>query len=139
VGGLALPRASPNTDDPLVSAFARRSLIVMRTATDNASGAIVASIDTQGPYGEDWVRDGSFINHALDVAGFHDTVGRHERFSARVQRKQPAGWSPLYTFPPCDPAHPQYPNCSRRPSRRRRKPSGARRRTRAVDIPGVYR
>lgn len=105
------PAHLPNTDDPLVSAFARRSLIVMRTATDNASGAIVASIDTQGPYGEDWVRDGSFINHALDVAGFHDAVGRHERFYARVQRKQPAGWSPLYAFPPCDPAHPVYPNC----------------------------
>jgi hypothetical protein len=28
---------------------------------------------------------------------------------------------------------------SRRPPRRRRKPSGARRRTRAIDIPGVYR
>lgn len=105
------PAHLPATDDPLVTAFARRSLAVMRTAVDSASGAIVASIDTQGPYGEDWVRDGSFINHALDVAGYHDLVTRHEEFYIRVQRKQPSGWSLLYTFPPCDPAHPQYPNC----------------------------
>jgi hypothetical protein len=105
------PAHLPATDDPLVTAFARRSLIVMRTATDSASGAIVASVDTQGPYGEDWVRDGSFINHALDVAGYADIVGRHERFYTRVQRQQPSGWSPLFSFPACDPAHPVYPNC----------------------------
>jgi hypothetical protein len=105
------PAHLPATDDPLVTAFARRSLVVMRTAADAASGAIVASIDTQAPYGEDWVRDGSFIDHALDVAGYHDLVSRHERFYARVQRTQPSGWSPLYSFPPCDPAHPVYPDC----------------------------
>jgi GH15 family glucan-1,4-alpha-glucosidase len=105
------PARLPATDDPLVTAFARRSLIVMRTATDSASGAIVASVDTQGPYGEDWVRDGAFIDHALDVAGYHDLVTRNEEFYARVQRTQPSGWSLLYSFPSCDPAHPVYPNC----------------------------
>src|SRR5262249_20982369 len=101
----------PDTDDPLVTAFAKRTLVVMRTATDNATGAIVASIDTQSPYGADWPRDGSFINHALDIAGYPDVVSRHNRFYARVQRKQPTGWSLLYSFPACDPNAPVYPNC----------------------------
>jgi hypothetical protein len=59
----------------------------------------------------DWPRAGSFINHAHDLAGFHDVVGRHNAFYARVQRKAPAVWSPLYSYPPCDPAAPVYPNC----------------------------
>ena len=105
------PAHLPDTDDPLVTAFAKRSLIVVRTATDNASGAIVASINTQNPYGEDWVRDGSFINYALDLAGYPDVVSRHNRFYARVQRKAPGGWSLIYSFPPCDATHPVYPNC----------------------------
>src|SRR5438876_987722 len=45
------------------------------------------------------------------AAGYTDVVSRHNRFYARVQRKQPAGWSILYSFPPCDPANPVYPNC----------------------------
>src|SRR5947207_251594 len=105
------PAHLPDTDDAAVQAFAKRSLIVMRTATDAASGAIVASIDSEPPYGEDWPRDGSFINYALDLAGYPDVVSRHNRFYARMQRKTPAPWSILYSFPPCDPAHPVYPNC----------------------------
>src|SRR5262249_44780492 len=105
------PARLPATTDPEVLTFARRSLVVMRTATDNASGAIVASVNIQPPYGEDWPRDGSFINAALDLAGYHDLVSRHNRFYARVQRKTPAPWSVLYAFGACDPAHPVYPNC----------------------------
>ncbi|TMA39954.1 MAG: hypothetical protein E6J79_01550 [Deltaproteobacteria bacterium] len=105
------PAHLPDTDDAEVQTFAKRSLIVMRTATDAASGAIVASVDSEPPYGEDWPRDGSFINYALDLAGYTDVVSRHNRFYARVQRKVPAPWSVLYSFPPCDPAHPVYPNC----------------------------
>ena len=105
------PAHLPDTDDAEVQAFAKRSLIVMRTATDSASGAVVASIDSEPPYGEDWPRDGSFINYALDLAGYADLVSRHNRFYARVQRKAPAPWSILYSFPPCDPGHPVYPNC----------------------------
>ncbi len=105
------PAHLPDTDDPLVTAFAKRSLIVVRTATDNASGAIVASVNTQNPYGEDWVRDGSFINYALDLAGYTDVVSRHNRFYARVQRKVPGGWSIIYSFPACNPAAPVYPDC----------------------------
>src|SRR4029453_16743256 len=94
-----------------VLTFARRSLIVMRQATDNASGAIVASVNAQPPYGADWPRDRAFINYALDIAGYAENVSRHNRFYARVQRKQPGSWSILYDFPPCNPADPVYPDC----------------------------
>ncbi|MFL5895723.1 MAG: hypothetical protein ACJ76Z_11520 [Thermoleophilaceae bacterium] len=79
--GMLLPR----THDRRVLAVAKRSLISVRLATVAASGAIVASADTQGPYGEDWIRDGAFINHVLDVNGRHDAVTRHNLFYARVQ------------------------------------------------------
>src|SRR5581483_4881521 len=39
----------------------------------------------QGPYAEDWVRDGSFIDHMLDENGFQDLVTRHELFYVRTQ------------------------------------------------------
>lgn len=105
------PARLPASDDPLVVAFAKRSLIAIRTATDDASGAIVASVNTQPPYGEDWPRDGAFINYALDLAGYHDIVTRHNLFYDRVQRKRPASWSPLYDFGSCDPERPVYPSC----------------------------
>ena len=101
----------PRTDDPEVLRFAKRSLMVLRGATDEPSGAIVASVNAQPPYGADWPRDGAFINLALDLAGFHDLVTRHNLFYARVQRKQPGSWSILYDFPPCDLSNPVYPNC----------------------------
>ena len=75
----------PVTDDPAVRDDALRALITMRLAIDPETGAIVASADTQAPYGEDWVRDGAFIDHALDVAGYHDAVTRHELFEADAQ------------------------------------------------------
>jgi hypothetical protein len=75
----------PATSDARVMEVARRSLITMRLAIDPDTGAIVASADTQAPYGEDWVRDGSFINEALDLAGFTDLVTRHNVFEAGAQ------------------------------------------------------
>src|SRR5438128_124597 len=53
------PARLPDTDDPAVLTFARRALIAARTATDNASGAIVASVATQLPYGYGRARAGS--------------------------------------------------------------------------------
>src|SRR5204863_3359152 len=58
-----------------------------------------------------WPRDGSFINHALDLAGYTDVVSRHNRFYARVQRKTFGSWSILYAFPACNPVSPVYPDC----------------------------
>lgn len=75
--------------DAQVVAFAKRSLIVAREATDRNTGAIVASVATQLPYGEDWPRDGAFINAALDAAGYPEMVEAHNAFYARVQRQ---GW-----------------------------------------------
>ena len=68
-----------------VVSVAKRSLISAALAIDPDSGAIVASSDTQGPYGEDWIRDGSFINQLLDRNGYADIVTRHNLFYARVQ------------------------------------------------------
>lgn len=105
------PMTLPDTDDPRILAFAKRAIASLRTAADRASGAIVASVTTQSPYGEDWPRDGAFVDHALDRAGYHDLVEAHDRFYARVQRKEPGPWSLLYSFGPCDPGAPTYPEC----------------------------
>ncbi|MBI1746688.1 MAG: hypothetical protein HYR55_08880 [Acidobacteria bacterium] len=77
----------PNTDDQEVLALAKRSLIVMKTAQDARTGAIVASISTQPPYAEDWPRDGAFINYALDAAGYTEMVTFHNQFYVRAQRR----------------------------------------------------
>jgi len=102
----------PATTDSRVLAFAKRSLAVMHQAVDRATGAIVASIAAQPPYGQDWPRDGAFINYALDLAGYPDVVSRHNRFYARVQRKEYQPWSIVYPFVcPADPALRSYPDC----------------------------
>jgi GH15 family glucan-1,4-alpha-glucosidase len=67
--------------------FFRRTLISIKLAQDRNTGAIVASISTQPPYGQDWPRDGAFINLALDVAGYHEMVTKHNLFYRDVQRK----------------------------------------------------
>jgi len=78
----------PLTEDPQILGVAKRALISIKTATDRGTGAIVASVSTQPPYSLDWPRDGAFLNHILDRAGYHDMVSRHNRFYARVQRKE---------------------------------------------------
>jgi hypothetical protein len=83
LSGARLP--NPPADAQTV-AVAKRSLIVVRESTDRNTGAIVASIATQLPYGEDWPRDGAFINYALDVAGYPDMVTKHNIFYSSVQR-----------------------------------------------------
>jgi len=67
--------------------FSKRTLISIKLAQDRNTGAIVASISTQPPYGQDWPRDGAFINLALDVAGYHEMVTKHNLFYTQVQRK----------------------------------------------------
>ena len=87
-------RLLPRSKDPRVVQVAKRSLITLRLAIDPDTGAIVASSDTQGPYGEDWIRDGSFINEMLDLNGLHDAVTKHNLFYARVQAS-PTNPSPI--------------------------------------------
>ena len=73
--------------------FSKRTLISIKLAQDRNTGAIVASLSTQPPYGQDWPRDGAFINLALDVAGYHEMVTKHNLFYREVQRK-----SGIYPF-----------------------------------------
>jgi GH15 family glucan-1,4-alpha-glucosidase len=68
-----------------VTAVAKRSLISLRLARAPQTGAIVASANTQGPYGEDWIRDGAFLNRVLDENGYTDLVTQHNLFYARIQ------------------------------------------------------
>ena len=75
----------PGTDDPDVLAVARRALVSLASVYDPESGAIVASIATQSPYGEDWPRDGAFFNHVLDLIGQHDWVAKRLQWYADLQ------------------------------------------------------
>ncbi|HEX2195516.1 MAG TPA: hypothetical protein VHJ76_01210, partial [Actinomycetota bacterium] len=83
----ALPRGAPRA----VVAVAKRSLIVLRQATDPATrgsepgGLVVASISTQPPLGLDWVRNGAYVNRALHEAGHPEMVERHDVRYADLQ------------------------------------------------------
>jgi GH15 family glucan-1,4-alpha-glucosidase len=68
-----------------ITKVSKRALISLKLAMVPKTGAIVASSATQGPYGEDWVRDGAFFNEALDWNGFTAAVSRHNRFYTRIQ------------------------------------------------------
>lgn len=81
LGRTKLPKAA----DRRITNVSKRALISLRLAMVPKTGAIVASSATQGPYGEDWIRDGAFFNEALDWNGFADAVSLHNRFYARVQ------------------------------------------------------
>jgi GH15 family glucan-1,4-alpha-glucosidase len=76
-----LPARAPRR----VIGVAKRSLISLRLARAPDTGAIVASVNTQGPYGEDWIRDGAFLNRVLDENGLTSWVTQHNLFYARVQ------------------------------------------------------
>lgn len=81
-----LPKDAPR---PVV-AVAKRSLIVMRQATDPApagadGGLIVASIATQPPLGLDWIRHGAYVNRALHAAGHPEMVRAHNFRYAELQ------------------------------------------------------
>jgi len=84
----------PASPDQRVVSVAKRTLITVRLAIDPDSGAIVASSDTQGPYGEDWTRDGSFIDQLLDLNGYSGVVTRHDLWYAAIQTS-PLNPSPL--------------------------------------------
>jgi hypothetical protein len=68
-----------------VTEVTKRSLISLRLARAPQTGAIVASVNTQGPYGEDWIRDGAFLNYMLDLNGLTGFVTQHNLFYARIQ------------------------------------------------------
>jgi glucoamylase len=91
-----LPRDAPAS----VVRLSKRALISLRQAIGEEAGqegdavAIVASLSTQSPYFLDWIRDGAFLNEALDEIGHPDLVDRHNAFYAEVQKKLEEGSPP---------------------------------------------
>jgi len=85
---------------------ALRALIDVLLAYDPFTGAIVASPDTQGPYEEDWPRDGAFIDAMLDDNGYGSIVTRNQLFVAAHQASKahpvlfvpPGNW-PMNLYP----------------------------------------
>ncbi len=89
-----LPKGAPSS----VVRLSKRALISLRQAIDRdtsdidnenvivpTGGLIVASIATQSPFAQDWIRDGAYINHALDIAGHHEIVEEHNLRYAVLQ------------------------------------------------------
>jgi GH15 family glucan-1,4-alpha-glucosidase len=70
---------------PDLARFFRRSLLVVRSQTDNRGG-ILAANDTdilrhnRDHYSYVWARDGAMAAHALDLAGYHALTRRFFRF-----------------------------------------------------------
>ncbi|HJL02957.1 MAG TPA: hypothetical protein RMH85_34540 [Polyangiaceae bacterium LLY-WYZ-15_(1-7)] len=92
------------TWDEDVRRVARRSLINIRVGTDAETGAIVASITRQAPYGLDWPRDGAFFNVLLDVSGQHELVTRRATLYQAWQRAEPV--RPTFVIDPEPPPNP---------------------------------
>jgi hypothetical protein len=53
------------------------------------SGNLVASIPTQRPYGDDWVRDCGQFNHAIDRYLGEGGNGRHDRVEKHNELEKP--------------------------------------------------
>lgn len=77
----------PDTGDETVLAVCRRALVTLVTDYDPDTGAVVASIATQAPYAEDWIRDGAYFNYVLDLVGRHDWVRTREEWYAEIQQR----------------------------------------------------
>jgi GH15 family glucan-1,4-alpha-glucosidase len=69
-----LPKGAPTA----VVRLAKRSLITLRQVSDDDRSMVVASIATQAPYGVDWIREGSYMNRALERAGHPAFVAAHD-------------------------------------------------------------
>ncbi|MFB0846457.1 glycoside hydrolase family 15 protein [Paenibacillus oleatilyticus] len=74
--------------EPDIASFYKRSLLVVRTNTDNR-GAILAANDSdilkfaRDTYSYMWPRDGALIAHALDRSGYHALTKRFFQFCKR--------------------------------------------------------
>lgn len=90
----------PGTEGERPYVVARRSLLNLRVGTDAETGAIVASIARQPPYGLDWPRDGAFFNVMLDASGQSALVDQRVALYAEWQRSQPVTATPLIDPPP---------------------------------------
>jgi hypothetical protein len=95
-----LPDASLGERTVLV---AERALVNMNVARDRSKGAIVASVNHQPPYYLDWPRDGSFLMHALDVAGLLAWPTTRGEWYVGLQRQDLVGFSLISGTAPTDP------------------------------------
>jgi hypothetical protein len=92
VGDAPLPdreamEAADGVDADALLKLCRRSLATLVTITEDTDNrATVASIATQAPYGEDWVRDGAYFNLVLELAGLDEWVSTHNRWYADIQQ-----------------------------------------------------
>lgn len=85
----------PDTDDERTLAVTKQALMLIRTAQDRETGAIVANATAQTPYRQDWVRDGAFFSYALLLAGYPELAVQHGDFYREVHR--PGGtWDSFY-------------------------------------------
>jgi GH15 family glucan-1,4-alpha-glucosidase len=87
--GAKLPKGAPSS----VRTLAKRALVSIRQASD-PGGLVVASIATQPPYGLDWIRNGAYVNHALELAGHPEIVESHNEQYSDLQAtttSQPPG------------------------------------------------
>ncbi len=113
---LLLPDNLPTTiapaDRDTILRASRRALLHIANGTDAATGAIVASIARQAPYGLDWPRDGAFFDYALDVAGDHAGVTQRLAWALPLARTAPVRPGDLNPF--TDPAPPIDPRNGRR-------------------------
>jgi hypothetical protein len=93
----------PGTE--VVTRVTRRALLHDVAGTARDTGAIVASIARQAPYGIDWPRDGAFFDYAFDVAGDPARVTRRLEWIAPLLRGVPiAHPTPIVDAPaPLDP------------------------------------
>jgi hypothetical protein len=84
----------------------RRALLHDAAGTSRDTGAMVASIARQAPYGLDWPRDGAFFDYALDVAGDSARITRRLKFMASLVRQQAlsSGTVLVDADPPLNPA-----------------------------------
>lgn len=102
-------------DRARVTLAARRAILHVYNGTDARSGAIVASIARQAPYGLDWPRDGAFFDYALDVAGNPGAVTKRLDWVLPLARQRPIGVTQINPLtdprPPIDPRNGlrQYP------------------------------
>lgn len=77
----------PDTDDEDIIKLSKRALVTLYSLYDEKTGAIVASIATQSPYGQDWVRDGAFFNIALHLMGKEEWVEKRNKWYQELQAK----------------------------------------------------
>jgi hypothetical protein len=100
LAGALLPDASLGAQTVLV---AQRALVNIYVARDRVEGAMVASVTHQPPYYQDWPRDGSFLMHALDVAGVLPWDTTRAEWYATIQRQTLVPLSLISGAAPVDP------------------------------------